>query len=562
MRSLTIHLLVFAISLAGGPQAYAQDHSLSTRWSLQPTFQVAIKQVIDLRGDGKEELVLIGTGGEVRHWRPQDSGTESKALRGSLNLPDPAYSLVAIGSLTPNTPPKLVVFSPRGVVSYGLIEGVFGGQGQQLLSSRIRFTLRTGQPQVSTFMTDVNGDQRLDFVIPGTTHCSVYLNKPSENSSQTSFTLTSRIENEIDTRASQGSEALSSNLSASIQIPDLQTADVNGDGRQDLVATKGERNSYHMQRADGSFPEKPDVVLNLNAFRDTTPKSKFRLGQTIATNKTTLRTRDLTDDGIPDHVIIHRRKVWVFHASKNGPQFTKPASILKTAEDISFALLVHLNDDPRPDLLLFRVEAPSIATLLAALVMQWNIDIEGIGYQTTDLGAFSRQPTWRSTTTLRAPGILDLLSKIDGIVEQFQDASEKFRHAVEADLDGNAKPDVLLQTEDHTKLEFWLDTAGITSRKGSTEQQIREFVFEDKNRIWDLDRILGLMRNTAASRQARLTKGGPPSGFFALRDPENFQLDFAVATDLDGDKRQEIVLRYRAVTNSSQSVFDVVAFEK
>lgn len=567
MSSLRTTLIALAVATATGLTSPAQTGTLQARWSITPGFPVAVTKLVDLDGDGRQELVLIGRDGEVRHWRPGDKASSGgagvgKTLRGQLDLPDPAYSLVALTALTPAGRPKLIVLGPTGVIAYDLVAGVFGGQGHQLLGGRVRFTLRTGQPQAAEFVTDVNGDQRADLVIPGMSHCSLYVNRPSDDPIGARFTLVSRIENEIQASASTGSEALSSNLSVHIEIPNLRTSDVNGDGRADLIAKEDGRVGYHLQHSDGSFPEQPSVVLDLSLFRDTTPKAEFRFGQTVAMDEATMRTRDLTADGIPDYVILHRRKVWVFHATEAGPQFTRPAKILKTTEDISFATLVNLDDDKRPDLLLFRLEAPSIATLLAGLVMQWDIKVEGIGYRNQVEGAFARRPTWRSTITLRAPAILRLLSRMDGIVEKFKKASKKFRHAVEADLDGNQKPDILMQTEDRKALEFWMDTEGIASPAGTTERQIQRFVFEDENRVWDLDRILELMHHQAASREARLTKGSPASGSLVLRDPEKFRLVFAAAADLDGDGSQEVVLRYREVNSPSKSVFDVLALSK
>jgi len=555
----TIFILTAILGIQGS--SAAQGASLQRLWTLTPTFAVATKETADLNSDGRAELVLIGETGEVRHWRPGQRGEDSGRLHGRLDLPDPSHSLISIATLTPGGPARLIVLGPRGVMTYGLTNGAFGGEGRHLLSRRVRFTMRTGAPQASDFVKDVNGDQRPDVLIPSSTHCSLYLNLASKDPGEPRFKLTSRVENSVQITTDTGSQALSSQWSSSIEIPDLSTKDVNGDGRSDLISEKSGRTSYHMQRADGSFPEKPDVVFDPKVFRDTTPKASFRLGQTIAMDNASLRTRDLTGDDLPDYVVSHRRKVWVFHATKAGPQFTEPASILKTTEDISFATLVNLDDDQYPDLLLFRLQAPSISTLLTGLMMQWDIKIEAIGYRNSEQGAFSRRPTWTSTTTVRAPAILDLLRRLDGIAEKFQAASEKFRHAVEANLDGNQHPDILMQTEDKRSLEFWIDTPGIETRSTSTDRQIRKFVFEDEDHVWDIERMLGLMRNQAASREARMTKGAPRSGSIDLRDPDKFQLDYATTADFNGDGREEVLLRYRDIRVPSRSTFDVLALE-
>ncbi len=546
---------ILGISASLAPGQGPEDRSLTTRWSLQPVFAVAVERLIETT-DGDRHLLLIGRQGEVRHWRPGRG-----APSGTLTLKDPAHTLLTVSALTPEQPPSLISLSPGGVVAYDLTDGKFGGAGRRLLG-RERFTLRTGQPRFCNFATDVNGDRRPDLVIPGTTHCSLYLNRGTGDAGQPQYRLASRLETRVESSSRTGSAALSSRLNASITIPDLHTADVNGDGRADLIAEESGRYGYHLQRADGSYARQADVSLDLSTFRDTTPKASFRFGKTVTADSASMRSRDLTGDGIPDYVILHRRKVWVFHASKAGPQFTDPAKILITTEDLSFATLVHLDDDQRPDLLLIRLQAPSIATLLAGLLMQWDVEIEAIGYRNDTAKAFSRKPAWRSTTTLRAPRILDLLSRMDGIAERFQAVSKKFRHAVEADLDGNGTPDILMQTQDRQQLEFWIDAAGLQPNKGSTERQLRRYLFEDDNRVWDIERILGLMGDQAASRQARLTKGKTRTGTLALRDPTRFRIDFAAAADLDGDGRQEVVLRYREITAPANSVFDVLGLPR
>ena len=566
MTRTSIHTLTLIAGLVLQGSVAAQGQSLHRRWTLTPAFAVAAKKPVDLNNDGTEELLLIGASGEVRHWRPGQRVEDSDRLHGQLQLPEPAHSLVTVAALSPGEPARLIVLGPNGVMAYGLTKGCFDGEGRRLLSKRARFTIRTGTPQASDFVKDINGDQRPDILVPSPTHCSLYLNLASTDSEEPRFEFASRIENSVRITTDTGSQALSSQWSSGIVIPDLRTRDVNGDGRSDLVSSKNNRTSYHMQRTDGSFPGKPDVMFDPRVFRDTTPKANFRLGQTIAMDNASLRTRDLTGDGVPDHVVLHRRKVWVFHAGTAGPQFTEPASILKTAEDISFATLVNLDDDLRPDLLLFRLQAPSISTLLAGLVMQWDIEIEAIGYQNSGQGVFARRPTWNSTTTVRAPAILDLLRRLDGIAEKFQAASGKFRHAVEANLDGNQRPDILMQTEDKRSLEYWIDTPAIdstsTASPTSTDRQIRQFVFEDDDHVWDIDRMLALMRDQAASREARLTSGAPKTGTIPLRDPEKFQLDYATTVDFNGDGRDEILLRYRDILAPSRSTFDVLALKR
>ena len=99
----------------------------------------------------------------------------------------------------------------------------------------------------------------------------------------------------------------------------------------------GRTRAFHMQRKDGTIPTHPDVVLDLRIFRDTAPVSALRPGRILAgANRAQYQSRDLDQDGIPDYVIGHRRKVWVFHGNKVRPQFTEPSTILKVSEPLYY----------------------------------------------------------------------------------------------------------------------------------------------------------------------------------------------------------------------------------
>ena len=62
----------------------------------------------------------------------------------------------------------------------------------------------------------------------------------------------------------------------------------------------------------------------------------------------------------------------------------------------------------------------------------------------------------------------------------------------------------------------------------------------------------------ADDRTARMTRGRPAAGTFALRDPEKYRLEFATAADLDGDGRREIVLHYISLTSPFRSIIDIL----
>jgi hypothetical protein len=364
--------------------------------------------------------------------------------------------------------------------------------------------------------------------------------------------------------AGQSTEAalLSDDLESSIAIPGLSMSDVNGDGRPDLLVVDAEKRAFHLVREDGVIPALPDVSVDLGIFRDTTPRAELVPGRTLAGSDTAVYvSRDLDSDGIPDYVIAHRRKVWVFHGTKAGPQFTEPKTILKAADDVTALLVIDLDDDTKPDLLLIKVQVPSIATILRGLVAEWSVDVDAIGYRNAGQRAFETTPRWRNTLSFQVPSILSILKDPVKIVQRFEGAGKKFRQPCEGDFDGDGVADLALVSEDGLRLEVWRGEANLEKAAlEPSEAVLRRILFEDKDSTWDLDRLLEWISSFGDRKIAILTGGREPSARFALREKGAWHLDALAAADVDGDGHAEIVLRYDALAPGRNSSFDVLAW--
>ena len=374
--------------------AVARGQSFVKVETVAPGLDVADWKLLDLNANGAVEILLIGGKGEVRTWRlDKQSGRMEKRPRGKLVLPDSDRTLLAWEKLLPDLPrPQLITLSPKGAHAYLADEfGVFAVK-PRLLARRAKFKLRVNDPLFAGVVQDINSDGQLDIVVPGAERTEVWIRDGKR------FRRTARIAVEIDRWDSVDGQALSDSLTTSFRIPNLRTQDVNGDGRPDLLVRSGRKRSFHLQAEDGSFPAEPDVRLDLRIFRDTTPAASMRPGRTLAGgNSQRYESRDLDGDGIPDYVIAHRRKVWVFHGNKVRPQFTKPTTILKVSDDITAMVIANLDDDKYPDLLLLKVQVPSAAGIVAGLVGGLEIDASALGYANDGERGFSRTPEWRST---------------------------------------------------------------------------------------------------------------------------------------------------------------------
>jgi hypothetical protein len=308
---------VIALALLAA-QTPAPQH-LERAQTLEPAFALAAHRWIDLDGDKRTDLLLLGRAGEVR--------TIAQAAQpvGTLQLADPRHSLLDTAALLGDAGPlQLLCASPAGVQVFTLDEHkAFAGPGEPLIA-RARFGLRVGQPTFSDLAQDVNNDGRPDIVLPGPRACELWLNEGlattgSEPAHWPRFRKAATVAVELSNANAREGDALSDVLSSTFTIPALSTRDVNGDKRPDLLVVDGPRRGYHLQREDGSFPEKPDVSVDLSIFRDSTEEAEVRPGHTLVVDTAaTFQSRDLDGDGIPDYVIAHRRKVWVFRGSSAG----------------------------------------------------------------------------------------------------------------------------------------------------------------------------------------------------------------------------------------------------
>ncbi len=252
--------------------------------------------------------------------------------------------------------------------------------------------------------------------------------------------------------------------------------------------------------------------------------------------------QDLDSDDIPDYVISHRRKIWVFRGSKDGPNFTKPSDILKTSADVSALLVLPLDQDGRPDLLLVRVEVPDVASIIRGFFAEFEVGISAVGYAGRPGPKFTRTPKWKGDIAIILPAIKEVLKNPQALLSRWEETTSKFRPSVDGDFDGDGTADVAVLSEDGSRIEIW-------KVRGKREKEynsagIGSLFFDSKDREWSLDRILDWLGDIAKRRVDRLTGGRPPDSTVALRPADRYSLESIEAGDLDGDGRDEILVIY------------------
>lgn len=580
---MLVPILPFALSLAGLQSAQAPTPAAEATPN-SGVFPVAAQALI--RCTLGDRLVLVSADGLVQTLGgaigPEGQRFERfEALPvGELVLADPARSLLALGSyafqaseagavLAPDARRRcelLFVCGPGGLEAFPLQEdGSFGRDGRRL-ARRASFGLRVGSPRFAPLVQDVNADGRSDVLVPAASHVGLWLQR-GEPGQEPVFELAGEVAVEVGEGAGFAGQDLSDRLSLSFTIPGLETEDMNGDGQPDLLVRQGQRRGFHLQRPDGSYAKEPDLSVDLSIFKDPeSSESEIRPGGALTLGEEADLTRsDLDGDGIPDHVVSQGKKLWVFPGRKSGPQFTEPSTVLKSAEAITGVVVARLDDDPLRDLLLMRVEVPTIPTLMLGLFSSWDISVRASAYRNLGAARFETKPFKSTELKLRLPPILELVRDPYSLVERFRSAGSRFRERTGGDFDGDGQSDILLLSPERDRAELFRGR-GISAGRFTLddfERTLRRELFEAGTTVWDIERLLGFLGGLAAEQERRLTEGQAPAATLAL-DPKAYgveagsQLIEVLALDLNGDGRDSPVAVWAVAGDGARRRYTVI----
>lgn len=535
-----------------------------TAESFTPSTPIAAYVASDLDGDGRAELVLIAPNGELRvASRPAGGGAlvESSPC---LTLARPRNAALALADLDGDGRRELIVFDDRGAFAHRLGEGFAFDAAPQSLTTDARLRVRLGRPTFAEIVQDLNGDRRADLVLPVADACEVWLQKPAGTAvdaaggtAPIAFELAQSIPQVLAHSVSADGLQLAERYTNELRVPQLDVADVDGDGRPDLRAREGKKRRFFLQDAAGRFADKP-IEVDLALFRDTTPEAQVATGTTLVVgDDQQMQDGDLDGDGIPDYVIAHRRKVWSFLAGTGGPQFKK-ADVRIVAEDVTGLLLLRLDDDPRVDLCIFKVEVPSAVELVLGLVSSIDVPIKVLGYRTDEKGSFARKAQWNRELTLRIPSILKLLGQADDLVERFLKVLGKLRWSALADVDGDGARDLALVTEDETAIELWRNPPSVSETDGASDQRWKSLLFDDPDTVFDVERLLKLAAQLLDDRTGTLTGSRAADRRSSLPVAAGTGIAGIFAADLDGDGASETVLVRESETARGRLRFDVI----
>ncbi|MEO6595382.1 MAG: VCBS repeat-containing protein [Planctomycetota bacterium] len=555
MMSASFASLLAAAALSATGSLRAQDPvpTGTVLAQLEPQSQVALELIADTDGNGSAELVLVTATGELQRYGVRE-GTGLAAM-GTLRLRDAAHSLLTCRDIDPAPGREIVVADPTGTYWLPWPNDAKSTE-PRMLARRARFALRVDVPQEAAFVQDLDRDGRLDLLLPTLQGCQPFLQEAPADGAPT-FRALPLLPLPVSVTLDASNGQLDDEHEGGLVVPQIETADLNGDGKPDLVSHDGMRHFFHLQDPQGGFAV--PIEVDLTQFQDSTPSATVALGSTLVLgDKQMLQRGDIDGDGIPDFVIAHRRKLWTFLSKKSGPQFTK-AHTQAVADDVSAFLLIDLDEDQRSDLLAFQVQLPSIGSILLGLVQSIDIDIKAVGYR-SERGTFENKPAWRRTVTLRIPPLLSLLGRQEELVQRFMGILGKARQGVRGAFVAPSSNDLALVSADGTTLDLYPRTATPTLTSAAGRKQMRELLFEDPNTIFDLERLFGLVSGLLDQHAASLTGDVKVAATVPMRDPAVWRLRKLLAANVDGTAQDEVIAIYEAEADSTRRAYDVLAW--
>jgi hypothetical protein len=569
-------LLLAIVLLSGLPGLSRSDVATEPGQPLarvSPPYEVAAYRLQNLNTDQSDELLVVGKQGQIQTW----TGASLRPVQDAWRLPSPGQTLLSLSALLNRDGPMcLIALAPDGLWAYPTTRDGGIDPNGILIDRRMRCQFRADKPLFSPFLQDINQDGRPDVIVPILNYCEIWTNQGALDSNHPAlptFTRIGKFPIQMDHSRHTDLQDASEELSEHFAIPSLLLKDINGDGHLDLVVRHDPHIDYYLLDAQGRIPEAPTVSLDLTLFQDTTPRSDgIPFGETLRISKDPQLTEcDLNHDGIPDYVIFQGRKLWFFLGTSNGPQFTNPSSILKIADDVTLFTACPLDEDDYPDLLMLRLQVPTLSRLLGALFSDWDIEIDSIGYQSKQGRSFELSSSWQGTLYLRLPSILSLISNPETMTN-FQ-LDRTYGPAVHGDFNGDGIPDVGMLNTKNDQFECWFGrkddpnaahSGGMESLDTPDYKKlsaiVRNLLFTKTDNVWDLDRIKTSLNGLINDHFLAATGGKTPDcrlgPFKNALDPE------VRSVDIDHDKLNELLLVYSPPTAEPLKTFELYVISK
>ncbi len=396
------------------------------------------------------------------------------------------------------------------------------------------------------FLYDVDADGDRDIAFPVNGRVSVYAQDNGK------FERTGEVETaraSVQLRA--GAPHLGGSALARIEIPRLK------------VAKRGSQSVIEVKLGDGRTLRSNEGASVLAGEYSITSGGEDKLAIFKKRHAIELKNNeslqaiveDLDGDGSSDYTIVYKNRIWVYKGSAKGVDFDRtPDQLVKvsTADRVS-ALLLPLDGDRRPDLVLFKYQVPSVARIVAGLAIGLRSEIEVIGYVNDGDPVFSRRPAHRATCVGRVPPLLQLVGELEELVERFRQVARPLNGLTRGDFDGDGRDDVLRLVGD--QMEIYrsqpedpplIDLASASGREllgnFGLYKLVQRTLFEKPRRDVSIDGAIALANDVVSTMQGATTLGREPMQRVAVPAEAARRVDQILTQDIDGDGRDDIIL--------------------
>jgi hypothetical protein len=409
--------LSLSLSLALGADARAQDGAADAPFSftsIASSGRTVAAELIDLDGDARTDLLQIAFVGfppkekrRIRIYLQGPDGELPATPTRELELPK-GTAAYDFADLSPAPGVEVILLRADDVLLLSL--GRDGAQERAIRLSRPTIGAAEDERGMDRLQLARNGFGREPWLLVPQPGRAVALTGAGELIAE--LDVGARANYIIPPRP--GPLLFESEVQAFVDAPRISVAEVNGDGRPDLIASSRHQVRVFPQRQDGRFASEPERTI---------PLARVSEGDHIRASGTVrLDATDVDADGLADVLVSHvsgaltdTRTTTTIHKNRGGSwDLAKADQRFESVGAWTTDELLDLDGDGRPELV--RVGIPFSVLELVEMLVTRELDADIQVYRPAEGALFGAEP-WAQRTigvplsfeTFRPPGFIPTL---------------------------------------------------------------------------------------------------------------------------------------------------------
>jgi hypothetical protein len=524
--------------------------------SAEPKLELVVSTLHIEADDVKHALRDVDADGDLDLLRIDPAGVALRRLGPGGEYPEQAEHLLEwpgpdvgwhLADVDDDGATDLVMLvAGRNLVLYRVTpEGRFD-EGEELLMQPLGHLPR-GVRRVPC-MRDVDGDGRLDVVVPGLGQYLIHMGEADGLAEEPIV-----VAFEADISYSLGDRnRVDGRFGEEITIPWFSLRDLDGDGTMDLISETEDQVLFHLARPELST--EPTWRLDLAALRDELEQVLFDMDDLLRAvgQRVSWRIDDL--DGVAPHDLIIQQggTFRIYLGGAVGDIERTPDMLLKSSGSVLHYVVRDVMGDSLPELQIIRADVISLGEVVRLLAVPGSLDFDVFTYANTG-GTFARKPSRRTRITLEIPRLLAFFERLESMQDELT-----MRINVPArriDLDGDGAQNDVADLVDG-KLLLYRDLVPAAFEQSLIEQLVdtsldglvEAYILSDLDRledgglrVIDLEEITDLAI-TPGWELRRLTAGREP--LISLQTPfdDESEQPYITVLDVNGDGVSDLLL--------------------